>query len=198
MSEDSPRQRMIQSAAMVMRERGVDATSFSEVIARSGAPRGSIYHHFPGGKEELIEEATRWAGRFITSWQSNVLDSSGPIAAVDAAASLWKQLLLDSDFTGGCPIVAATVSSDAVRAAKEAAAEAFRSWQRPIADALVAEGLAAGRAEALATMFVGAFEGAVILARAERSVRPVEQVRSELRAAIAAAVAESGGGSRGG
>src|SRR4051794_30805018 len=155
MSEDSPRQRMIQSAAMVMRERGVEATSFSEVIARSGAPRGSIYHHFPGGKEELIEEATRWAGGFITSWQRNALDAGGAVGAVDAAADLWKQLLQGSDFTGGCPIVAATVASDVVRAAKEAAAEAFRSWQRPIADTLVAEGVGADRAEALATMFVG-------------------------------------------
>jgi AcrR family transcriptional regulator len=189
MSEDSPRQRMIQSAAMLMRERGVDATSFSEVIARSGAPRGSIYHHFPGGKEQLIEEATRWAGRFIASWQRNVLESSGPLGAVDSAAKLWKQLLVESDFSGGCPIVAATVSSDAISAAKDAAAEAFRGWQRPIADALAGEGVEAGRAEALGTLFVGAFEGAVILARADRSVAPVDRVASELRAAIAAALA---------
>ena len=63
----SSRQRMIETAAVVMRERGVEATSFSEVLARSGAPRGSIYHHFPGGKAQLIEEATRYGGEFTAA-----------------------------------------------------------------------------------------------------------------------------------
>ena len=61
---------MIETAAVVMRERGVEATSFSEVLARSGAPRGSIYHHFPGGKAQLIEEATRYAGDFTAAGSS--------------------------------------------------------------------------------------------------------------------------------
>src|SRR4051794_30210223 len=79
--QGSPRERMIRSAAELMRRRGVDATSFSEVLADSGAPRGSIYHHFPGGKDQLIEEATRWAGEFIADWQTATLERSDPVGA---------------------------------------------------------------------------------------------------------------------
>ena len=62
------RQRMIVSAALLIREHGVEATSFSAVLAHSGAPRGSIYHHFPGGKAQLVEEATRY-GAQVTHWK---------------------------------------------------------------------------------------------------------------------------------
>jgi TetR/AcrR family transcriptional regulator, lmrAB and yxaGH operons repressor len=182
---------MIQSAAQLMRMRGVDATSFSGVLEHSGAPRGSIYHHFPGGKEQLIEEATRWAGEFITSWQREALESGGPLGALDAAAELWRTLLRESDFGGGCPLVAATVSGEAVVAAKAAAAEAFRGWQQPIAESLEREGLGRERAAALATFVIGAFEGAVILARAERSLEPVDRVAAELRTAVAYALEEA-------
>src|SRR5215210_3585033 len=191
MAESSPRDRMIQSAAALMGQRGVEATSFSEVLAQSGAPRGSIYHHFPGGKEQLVEEATRWAGEFITAWQRATLEQTDAVGAVDAAAELWKTLLTESDFAGGCPIAAATVSGETAAAAKAAAAEAFRSWQQPIAQSLKREGLSAKRAQALATFFVGAYEGAVILARAERSLAPVERVAAELRLAVAAAIADA-------
>src|SRR5690348_6226513 len=87
------RQRMIETAAVVMRERGVEATSFSEVIARSGAPRGSIYHHFPGGKAQLIEEATRYAADWTASSLANALWQEDPIAATRALAASWLKLL---------------------------------------------------------------------------------------------------------
>src|SRR5919201_518936 len=61
-TDPSPRQRMIESAMALVAEHGVDGTSFSQVIEHSGAPRGSIYHHFPGGKAQLMEEATRYGG----------------------------------------------------------------------------------------------------------------------------------------
>src|SRR3954470_6126381 len=186
----SPRQRMILSAAQLMRMRGVDATSFSGVLEHSGAPRGSIYHHFPGGKEQLIEEATRWAGEFITAWQREALERGGPLGALDAAAELWRTLLRESDFGGGCPLVAATVSGEAAVAAKAAAAEAFRSWQQPIAESLEREGLEGDRARALATFVIGAFEGSVILARAGRSLEPVDRVTAELRTAVGHALEE--------
>jgi AcrR family transcriptional regulator len=187
----SPRERMIRSAALLMPKNGVHGTSFNDVLAHSGAPRGSIYHHFPDGKEQLIEEATVWAGEFIADWQSKALERHDPVAAVDDAFELWKALLEASDFGGGCPIVAATLSGDATRAAKAAATEAFRKWQQPIAEALVAEGVAEARAQSLATFMVGAFEGGVILARAEHSLTPLERITAEIRGAVASAVAEA-------
>ena len=180
----SAKERMIESAAILMRERGVGATSFSEVLAHSGAPRGSIYHHFPEGKAQLIAEATRWAGRFIAAGEEFALKDDDPRQAVEAAYAFWRALLTDSDFGQGCPIVAATVSAEDMPAVREAAAEAFRSWQTPIADSLERNGVARARAGAIATLIIAGFEGAVIMARAERSLDPLERVAAELRAAV--------------
>src|ERR1700721_410215 len=60
---------MIESAAVLFSERGLQGTSLTDVLTHSGAPRGSVYHHFSGGKPELVEEATRWAGEVtIAGW----------------------------------------------------------------------------------------------------------------------------------
>src|SRR5689334_17271955 len=127
MPDTSPRKRMIRSAALLIRERGVEATSFADVIAHSGAPRGSIYHHFPGGKAQLVEEATRWATDFIARAQDRALEG-GPLAALDVSLDYWRMVLRDTDFAAGCPVVAVAVESDVVPAAREAAGEGFRRW----------------------------------------------------------------------
>src|SRR5262249_46547680 len=104
MASDS-RQKMIQTAAGGMRGPRGEAPSFSEVLARSGAPRGSIYHHFPGGKAQLIEEATRYAGEFTVAGLVRALEQDDPLEAVRGFAAFWLKLLRRSDFTAGCPVV---------------------------------------------------------------------------------------------
>src|SRR3954469_23936762 len=128
---DHPRERMIQSALILMGERGIEATSFSQVIEHSGAPRGSIYHHFPGGKAQLVEAATRYAGDAVVKLLGDaVSDSEGdPRAALDAVSGFWKALLWNSDFAAGCPVVAATLESEGSPAAREAARDAFLRWE---------------------------------------------------------------------
>src|SRR4051812_17651056 len=125
MVDASPRQRMIQSAMLLMGEHGVDATSFSQVIEHSGAPRGSIYHHFPGGKAQLVEEATRYGGDLIADGLSAALEHKDPVAAVDGIVDFWRAALRDTEFAVGCPVVAATVEGDRTPGAREAAAETF-------------------------------------------------------------------------
>src|SRR5688572_33420325 len=78
-SQMDSRQRMLESAAILFRERGVHGTSFSDVLAHSAAPRGSIYHHFPGGKAQLAEEATRYAAEFITGGLTAALAREDPV-----------------------------------------------------------------------------------------------------------------------
>src|SRR5213082_3075466 len=108
-SRTNARERMIRSAAVLFREHGVEGTSFSDVLAHSGAPRGSIYHHFPGGKAQLIEEATRYAGEFTASGLATALWQEDPIAAVSALSRSWLKLLRKSDYGAGCPVVAASL-----------------------------------------------------------------------------------------
>jgi TetR/AcrR family transcriptional regulator, lmrAB and yxaGH operons repressor len=184
----NPRQRMIQSAALLMRERGVDATSFSEVLSRSSAPRGSIYHHFPGGKAQLIEEATRYAGNFTASGLAAALGQDDPVAAVRAFTAGWIAILRGSDFAAGCPVVAASLEGERSPGARDAAAAAFRRWEELLAGALEPHGLAPARARSIATLAISAIEGAVVLARAARSTAPLERVATELEQLLATAI----------
>ena len=179
---------MIASAAALIRERGVEATSFSDVLAHSGAPRGSIYHHFPRGKQQLVEEATRYAGEVIATGLARALDEKDPVAALRAFAATWEGVLRSSDFAAGCPVVAATLEGDRSPAARERAAAAFARWEALYAEALERHGVTTERARSLATLSVAAIEGAVVLARAQRSTEPLRRVAAELEALTGAAV----------
>jgi len=181
---------MIETAAVVMRERGVEGTSFSEVIARSGAPRGSIYHHFPGGKAQLIEEATRYAGEFTASGLASALVQEDPLAAVRALTATWLKLLRRSDYGAGCPVVAASLEGARSPGAREAAGEAFTRWEELLARALEPHLRSPARASSLATLVISSVEGAVVLARATRSLEPLERVARELEQLLTDAIGQ--------
>jgi TetR/AcrR family transcriptional repressor of lmrAB and yxaGH operons len=185
----SPRKQMIESAAVLIRERGVHATSFSDVLAHSGAPRGSIYHHFPGGKAQLVEEATRYAGEFTAAGLAAALSEHDPVAAVSRFCEMWRRILTRSEFADGCPVVAVALEGDSSPAARAAAAEAFAAWEDLIAGALTPHGVPSDRAVAIASLVVAAIEGGVVLARAQRSTAPLERVSAELELLLVAALA---------
>jgi AcrR family transcriptional regulator len=182
------RTRMVRSAAYLFRERGFSGTAFSDVIAHSGAPRGSIYHHFPGGKAQLAEEAVRYAGDYVSAGVRAATRDDDPVAAVRAFLAWWRRVLVDSDFRAGCPIVAVTVESRHAAAA----ASAFQSWRDALAAGLVSAGATAGRGARLATLIVASVEGATVLCRAQRSLEPLEDVVAELEDLIGAACDPAG------
>lgn len=184
----SQRQAMIASAAMLMRERGVDGTSFSEVLAHSGAPRGSIYHWFPGGKTELIEEATRYAGEYIRRGAAAALAEGGPLSFLDLSESFWTAVLNGSDFSAGCPVVAGTLEGERTPAVRDAAGNVFASWQEDYARNLAAHGVSRGRARSLAATVLAAIEGSVLLCRAQRTIEPLDRTLAELRTLVAGAL----------
>jgi TetR/AcrR family transcriptional repressor of lmrAB and yxaGH operons len=189
---DHPRERMINSALVLMGEQGIEATSFSQVLEHSGAPRGSIYHHFPGGKAQLIEEATRYAGDIVVKLLTEAVEAhDDPIAAVDAVVGFWRTVQYDSDFAAGCPVVAATLEDSRSAAAREAAA-AFERWEQLYVDILGRAGVPEERAHSLASIAISAVEGAVILARAQRSNAPLERVADELRTLFHGAIGNGG------
>ena len=183
--QTDPRERMIQSAALLFREHGVDGTSFTDVIDRSGAPRGSIYHWFPGGKAQLAEEATRYAGEFIASGLAAALTHEDPVAALHRFGVSWRKILRGSDFAAGCPIVAATLEGERSPGARDAAGAAFAGWEKLLADAFAGRGVPRKRARSLATLSIAAIEGAIVLARAQRSTAPLERVGGELEELVA-------------
>src|SRR3954454_20104948 len=123
------RQKMIESAAVLFRERGIRGTSFTDVLEHSGAPRGSIYHHFRGGQTQLADEATRWAGEFVAAGTAAALAEDDPVEAIARFRRRWSRILRRSVFAAGCPLVAAALEGDREPGARDAAAQAFRSWE---------------------------------------------------------------------
>lgn len=184
------RERMIRSAMLLFRERGIEGTSFADVIEHSRAPRGSIYHHFPGGKAELAEETTRYAGEQIAAGLAAALAEKDPADALGRFVESWRGVLTEGDFAG-CPVVAATLEGDRSPGARDRAEAAFNRWQELLADALEGHGVASDRATSIATIAISAIEGAIVLSRAERSVAPLERVGGELERLVADALREA-------
>lgn len=180
---------MVRSAALLIRERGVEATSVGDVISHAGAPRGSIYHHFPGGKTQLVEEATRSAGVFIGTMLTDNLSERGLIATLDVMLDFYRSQLLDTDFAAGCPIGAVGAEGPNTPSALLIAGESFDSWESAVAAALRQQGVSRERSESLATTALALVEGALLMSKAQRSTRALDRAGSEMRRMITSAVA---------
>jgi AcrR family transcriptional regulator len=171
---------MITSAAVLVRERGARATSLDAVLAHSGAPRGSVYHHFPGGREQLLREMTEYAGEYIVRRLEREPDRD-PRATLDALFDYYRSTLVETDFRAGCPVLAVAIEApEGGPDVRDCALGAFERWRVVIAGSLERHGIAPARADELAVYVIAAFEGAIVLSRAYRDVEPLERVRSEV------------------
>jgi AcrR family transcriptional regulator len=189
-----PRQRMIASTALLMRERGARATSIDAVLEHSGAPRGSVYHHFPGGREQLLREATDYAGEYVAR-RLEQTPADNPLAALDSLLDEYRATLVATDFRAGCPVVAVAVeSAEEGPDLRDDVVGAFNRWRQTIAQSLVASGIEEARADELAMLVIAGFEGAVILSRAYRDLAPLENLRRELHHLVDAELAAVEGG----
>ncbi len=169
---------MVLSAALLISEKGAHATSVADVLAHSGAPRGSAYHYFPGGRAQLLREATDLAAEFVAAEIENA-DTAG--AAVDKLIGFYRQRLLDSDYRAGCPIVAVTVESDnRDNDVHQHATQAFERWT-----AALAQKIPGDSPDEVALLAISAIEGALALSRANRDTRPLDAVRDQLRVLVA-------------
>ena len=178
-SERRPaRHRMVHSAGVLVRERGVHGVGLREIVAHAGGPRGSLQRYFPGGKTQLVGEALDLAGAELAVDTERQLSEARTLtAAIDAVIAPWRQLLLDSDFTRGCPIAATVVDASDNDQLREKARTLLAQWQNPVRDALIRFGTPRSRADDHASVLLAAIEGALILARAEHSIRPLDAVQ---------------------
>jgi TetR/AcrR family transcriptional repressor of lmrAB and yxaGH operons len=174
------RTKMLISAAEVMRERGAAGVTIDEVLIRSGAPRGSVYYHFPDGRNQILTEALQYAGDAITADIDDAA-SRGAKVLLRQFVEFWERVLADSDFHAGCPVVAAAIGSadDEVRLSAEAG-RIFAHWRIALTWAFVADGLPESDADSLAVTSIAALEGAVVLCRSTRSSEPLRTVYDQL------------------
>ncbi|GAA4383961.1 TetR/AcrR family transcriptional regulator [Agromyces bauzanensis] len=181
----SARHDAIATAADLFRRQGYAATGLEQILAVSGAPKGSFYHYFPDGKEQLAVQSLTFSGERVLQrieHAAAITPSAG--ALVTAIAAGQARDLRDSGFALGCPV--ATLALELAGTSEpiaQVANAAFASWAAPLADRLIAEGRSAVEAARLARWAVANLEGALVLARAARDATIVTDA-----AAITAAV----------
>lgn len=178
------RERMVNSAITLLRERGVSGVTVDAVLAHSGAPRGSVYHHFPGGRDELILTALRQAGDYITASILKSVETGDPLQVLDKFAAFWLKSLKATAYQSGCPVLAMAVDTrEDLPEAGELVREIFAAWLSAFTDLLEATGKP--RARALATLTVASIEGAIVLCRVQQSPIPLEDAVGELKTLLA-------------
>ena len=196
------RAKMVAGAADLMSRRGVNATSMREVVRHTGTPRGSIGHHFPRGKQQLIEDALVFAGKQVSGPLQHLTETRGAIAGLRTFIALWRQTLERTEFRAGCPVLAVAVEqyvNDATEKDGEPDEAAqqhlldlangiFADWQRIMFTALRHEGVAPARARRLAALVIASTEGTVAMCRAARSAQPLDDVRQELELVLSGAL----------
>ncbi|CAM3780942.1 TetR/AcrR family transcriptional regulator [Kibdelosporangium persicum] len=174
--KNDTRERVLKTAAALFRTQGYHATGLNQVLAEGGAPKGSLYFHFPGGKEQLAVESLRLSGGELS-------ERFRQTQSLDEVLELLGKRLVESDFREGCPI--ATVALDAAADSeqiRQACDGAYAGWERVIADSLAEQGIK--NAEALATTVLAAIEGALLLARTRKDLAPLRQVGHHLKLLI--------------
>ena len=198
------RAKMVAGAADLMSRRGVNATSLREVVRHTGTPRGSIGHHFPDGKQQLIEDALAFAGKQVSGPLRHLTEKQGAIGGLHAFISLWRDTLERTKFQAGCPVLAVAVEqfvNDAMdndgtpdpaaqKRLLDLADGVFADWQEILATALQREGVTPARARRLAALIVAAMEGTVAMCRAARSAKPLDDVRQELEGVLSDALSK--------
>jgi AcrR family transcriptional regulator len=186
--ENPTRDAMINSTIALLRENGLTGTSVRDVVEHSGAPRGSIYHHFPGGKTEMVDAAIERAGAAISAAIDYAETSSDPAAALEILIDFFKQLLVSTDFRAGCPIAAVSAEADQSDGVVTAAAAAvFDAWRGKIAAIAENDGFEPARAQSLANLTLAALEGALLMSRVSRTTEPLDDVAAELKLLLGSA-----------
>jgi len=188
------RDRILNSGGEFFRRQGYAGTGVKQIVAAAGAPLASLYHFFPGGKEQLGAEVIRRSGAIYQQLIGEIFDPAPDV--VTAVRNFFNgaaETLQQTDYADACPIatIALEVASNS-EPLREATAEVFESWIAEAAQRFRAVGISTRRARELAIYMVAALEGAFVLSRAMRSTEPVKIAGAAATAAVRSALPESG------
>ena len=183
--------RIVGAGAELFRRQGYTGTGVKQIVAEANAPFGSLYHFFPGGKEQLAGEVIRWSGAMYAQMVMGVIaPAKDLVSLVEIFFEGAAEHLRETDYEDACPI--ATVALEVASTSeplREATAEVFDSWIDGLAARLAAEGLAEDLARDLSIAMLGALEGAFVLSRAKRSTEPLEVAGRTMKVVVEDALA---------
>lgn len=185
------RAHVLTTAQRLFQQQGFHATGVSQILDEAAAPKGSLYFHFPGGKQQLAVEAVGLGAQELgEAIDAVIAEAPDPGAAVRTMSELLAQRLEDSGFLDGCPI--STVALDAGTSApiRDACRAGYDRWLTSIADALVDAGLRRSEAAELALTVLSTIEGGLLLARTRQDAGILRAVAGRAAAMVTAALAE--------
>ena len=190
------RTRMIEATARLLQHRGYYGTALSDILQASAAPRGSLYFHFPGGKDQLVVEATRLAVEETSTFlRDTIATARGPAEVVRRFFEAAAGLLEETDYSFGCPVAPVILDApDTLPELQAICREAFEQWVALFRDTFAAAGIRPGRAAALALLVEAAMEGLLVIARAQRDTGAMRVVAAELAEIVDAAGSGAGVG----
>jgi len=178
------RARLLDGARRLLAEKGYAGMELRDVAERGKAPRGSIYHHFPGGKRQLAVEAAALEGSEIGALIERSLEQHGVRGTLARFGEIFRRRVADHPERIGCPVAAAALARPEDPALAAAATAAFESWGRPIAAALRKEGVGDDDAETFAGLVISTVEGALVRARAAGDPAPLDSAIGGLEQAL--------------
>lgn len=183
------RDQIIDATCTLIERQGYTATGLNEILDHSDAPKGSLYYYFPEGKDALIEEAIVRTNKAIAQrLEEGMAAHKDPGAAVAAFIRTLAQHVQASDYRSGGPITAVALEAASTNERLNAAcARAYAAWQEVIDRKLTAAGFDPVRARRLAALVISTIEGAIILSRSERTVRPLLDAATELETLLSRA-----------
>jgi TetR/AcrR family transcriptional regulator, lmrAB and yxaGH operons repressor len=183
-SAGNTRGKMIDAAYELMKLKGYEATSFRDVWERAGTPRGSVYFHFPDGKEELGQEVLATSGRHLVAVTQEAGAASRTTREfIRALSGIVADQLEAENYRIGCPVMAVSLETANSSPALLAAADrAFASWRQAVVNELVHKGVGAEQAQDAAILLVSALEGARVMAMTCGSREPLDRVGAMLAA----------------
>ncbi len=173
---------MIEATGRLLQAQGYFGTSLKQILKESNSPRGSLYFHFPDGKEQLACAALSDAGGAWRQRTERALDEAPDLtSAINAVCDMLAEELIQSDYRAGCPLATVALEAAAtVDSVHEVCSEHYAGWQSFISDKLNTMGVPDPATSALATLVLSAIEGALLLSRAHRSTEPLKQVAASL------------------
>ncbi|MBS2037105.1 TetR/AcrR family transcriptional regulator [bacterium] len=175
------RQRLLDTASRLFRVQGYHATGLNQIVDESQAPKGSLYHYFPQGKEQLATEALVNAGQSLRAKLSGISGLT-PAEAIDRLVEISIGELESSNYRDGCPIATVALetnsSSEAIRGVCQ---HIFGGALKLLTDWLVGKGLCEERARVLSLTVFSAYEGALMLSKVQHSPQPLREVASQLK-----------------
>ena len=185
--------RILDVTADLFRQYGFTGTGMKQIVAAANAPFGSLYHYFPGGKEELGVAVIHRSGEMYFELFETVVEAAPDlVSGVRDFFSGAALVLRDTDYADACPI--ATVALEVASRSeplRQATAEVFENWVTRAAARLADHGVPDDRAREVATLIISALEGAFILCRASRTTEALEVAGAAATAAVRSALPDA-------